>query len=151
MDANVRSPSYYIAETDAHCPLCDRRTRVFALALPARHELRVEGRWQSVPANAFIFHISRLPRGVSGGLAVLTPDFRLARAKNRRETHWANHCQHCGRELSDDELHCEPGGFMPMSEADAGAIRLIRVDEYCELSAAGYSLEPQFFAYLRSA
>lgn len=150
MDANVRSPSYYIAQTDAHCPHCDRPTRVLALALPVRHELRVEGRWQNVPASAFIFHIGGLPRDVSDGLAALTSDFRLTRAKNPRETRWANHCQHCGGELSDDELHCEPGGFMPMSEAEAGSIRLIHVDEYCELSAAGYALEPQFFEYMRS-
>lgn len=150
MDANVRSPSFYIAQTQAYCTHCNGLTQVLAVALPVRHELRAEGRWQSVPAGAFIFHIRGLPRSVSGRLAALSPDFRLTRATNRREGYWANHCQHCGGELGDDELHCEPGGFMPMSEADAEAIRLIRVDEYCELSAAGYALEPQFFAHMHA-
>ncbi|HEX3913944.1 MAG TPA: hypothetical protein VHW71_10585 [Steroidobacteraceae bacterium] len=150
-DANIRSSSYYIAQTDAGCPHCGRRGRVLALALPTGHEMRIDGRWQRVAANALVFHIAELPCGLGRRLSALVPEFRPTRAKDSRDWYWANHCRHCGGVLSDDELHCEPGGFMPMCEADAAAIRLIRVDEGCELNAAGYALEPQFFAQMRGS
>ena len=46
-DANVRAPSYYIAETAVQCLSCDRWTRVLALAVPPPHEILIEDEWQS--------------------------------------------------------------------------------------------------------
>jgi hypothetical protein len=52
--------------------------------------------------------------------------------------------------IGDHEVHGEPGrGFTPLSEFDAASIVLTAVAEPFEASAAGYSLEPDFFALMR--
>jgi hypothetical protein len=63
-DANVRSSSYYIAETEAQCLSCGRWTRVLALALPAPHEILIEDEWQAANVSAFLFYLTELPLDV---------------------------------------------------------------------------------------
>jgi hypothetical protein len=148
-DANVRSPSYYIAQTQAQCAHCGQRGRVLALALPPNHEMLVDGRWQTAGANAFLFYVADLPRAVSRRLAALSPGFSLARAEGQPNSYWANHCKHCRRMFSDDELHCEPGGFMPIQIGDAEAIQLSHVHQGFSAIAAGYAPDPEFFGLIK--
>ncbi len=75
-NANFRAPGYHIAETQVHCPRCARACRVLALALSRGHEILVDDEWQSVDANAFIFHISALPEPVSRVLLERSATFR---------------------------------------------------------------------------
>jgi hypothetical protein len=51
--------------------------------------------------------------------------------------------------INDDELHCEPGGFMPSDALEARAISLTRVRQAFGALASGYALEPEFFASMR--
>jgi hypothetical protein len=147
-DANIRSSSYYVAQTNAQCERCNRTTRVIALALPPRHETRLEGRWQRVVANAFIFYVTELPRPVYRHLLRLSPLFSRKRGEGELNPYWANHCEHCGAMLNDDVLHCEPGGFMPSLPAQAEAICLSHVAGGFSALAAGYALDPQFFSLM---
>ena len=144
-DANIRSPSYYIAQTQAQCAHCGQRGRVLALALPPNHEMLVDGRWQTAGAHAFIFYVAELPPAVSGRLIDISPGFRPARGEGQTNSYWANHCKHCDRMFSDDELHCEPGGFMPTQVEEAEAIHLSHVHQGFSAVAAGYALDPEFF------
>ncbi len=148
-NANIRSPSYYIAEMQARCAKCGRQARVLALAVPPNHEILVEGEWQNVDGDAFVFYVAELPDAVSRHLFERSPAFRLQQGEDPADSHWINHCEHCAEAFSDDELHCEPGGFMPSRALDAEAISLSRIDEGFSASAAGYALAPEFFASMR--
>jgi hypothetical protein len=147
-DANFRSPSYYIAETEARCGSCSNWTRVLALALPAPHEIMIEDEWQSANTGAFLFHVSKLPEVVRCLLQTARL-FRSARAEDPPDLCWGNHCEHCGSLLSDEELHCEPGGFMPGDAEAAQAISLLEICQDFQAVAAGYAADPEFFAHMR--
>ena len=62
------------------------------------------------------------------------------------ESHWANHCEHCASKFSDDELHCEPGIFMPGGLEEAERISLTLLMQAFSAVVAGYALDPEFFA-----
>jgi hypothetical protein len=147
-NANVRSSSYLIAETQVQCAQCGRAACVLAIGLPPYHESLTDGEWQAVDANAFIFYVGGLPDAVSRLLTQHSAEFHRT-ATDPAESHWANHCPHCAGVFSDDELHCEPGGFMPSSTLEAQAILLIKVEQAFSAFAGGYALEPEFFASMR--
>jgi len=148
-NANIRSSSYYIAQTTVQCMSCDQRTRVLALALPAPHEILIEDEWQGADVSAFLFHVTELPEDVRRQLAQISSSFRLARGGSALDPYWANHCEHCDALVSDDELHCEPGGFMPNHEDEAQAISLFAVRQAFRAVAAGYAVDPAFFVHMR--
>jgi hypothetical protein len=147
--ANIRSSSYYVAETQARCAQCGQCCRVLGLALPPNHETLDEGEWQKVEANAFIFHIAVLPDAVSRRLLEYSAGFHQTCCDDPSESFWANHCPHCASVFGDDELHCEPGGFMPSDALESQAISLTHVQQAFSATAAGYALEPEFFASMR--
>ena len=164
-DANVRSQTYYVARATAPCWHCGMSTRVLALAMPGIHEtLDIDAAddgedsggylaavpWQRAGANAFLFHVHQLSQAVQHRLEDLSLHFRPARSAATQNTYWANHCEHCGALLDDQELHCEPGGaFSPSSEAAAATIELLHVDAPLRAAASGYALEPEFLRFMR--
>ena len=148
-DANVRSSRYLIAETQVRCAHCGQPARVLAIGLPPNHESLTDGEWQTVDANAFIFYVGALTDAVSRLLLEHSAEFHRTCSTDPAESHWANHCPHCAGVFSDDELHCEPGGFMPSSTLEAQAISLTNVEQAFSAFAAGYALEPEFFASMR--
>jgi hypothetical protein len=149
-----RSRGYWLAQLAMVCPFCDAATRVAGVALPANHETLEDAEedqgcgWQTVAANALLFFITQIPRETQGHLRQLAPGFRRTDSGAAGESHWANHCEHCGALLDDQELHCEPGdSFVPITAAQGSQIRLIEFHEPLEASAAGYSLEPEFLPF----
>ena len=147
--ANIRSSTYYVAETQVRCAQCGQYCRVLGLALPPNHETLDDGEWQKVEANAFIFHIDGLPDAVSRHLLECSAGFHQTCGDDPSDSFWANHCPHCASVFCDDELHCEPGGFMPSDVPEAQAISLAHVWQAFSALAAGYALEPEFFASMR--
>jgi hypothetical protein len=124
-----------------------------ALAVGAGHEIRDDESddWESVDAQAFSFYIAAVSAPVHRLLSKLAPHFRFVSDESTGAAGWANHCEHCGLTVDDDLLHVEPGGhgFVPCSENQAAGVSLIEVAEPFEASAAGYALEPEFFAFMR--
>jgi|SRR5271154_521956 len=147
--ANLRSSGYYIAHARSRCERCKESSRVIALALPLGHEAQVDGRWQRAEANAFIFYVAELPAPISRLLQQVAPLFSRKWGEGQRNPYWANHCEHCGSMISDDTLHCEPGGFMPTQPTEAEAIVLSHVAEEFSADAAGYALDPEYFSLIR--
>jgi hypothetical protein len=147
--ANIRSLSYYVAQTSFQCRHCAQRTRVLALALPPNHEMLTEDEWRTVDASAFLFYVTELPQAVRRWLLQLSPLFRLAMCTDAAGPYWANHCEHCGRIVSDDELHCEPGGFMPSTADQAETIQLSSTPQAFSAVVAGHAPEPEFFMSMR--
>lgn len=140
---NVRSRRYGIARAPAACRACGAPTPVFALVVPAGHELLEDGEWTPQGECAVLFYVGRICEPVRRRLAALAPDFRLPPGDDREEPHWTNHCERCAAPASDEELHGEAGGaFVPMSPAQAGAVELVVVQEPLEADAAGYGLDP---------
>jgi hypothetical protein len=142
---NVRAASYYIARTHIPCPHCGAITPLTAVALAPAHETLDDDaeEWQSVPANAFLFYLEAVSYVVHVRLREEAPNLCF-------DSYWANHCEHCERMLGDHEVHGEPGcGFTPLSEEQAANIVLTEIAEPFEALAAGYSLEPDFFARMR--
>jgi hypothetical protein len=148
-DANIRSSSYYIAQTTVQCMSCDQRTRVLALALPAPHEILIEDEWQAADVSALLFHVTELPEDVRRQLLPISPFFRLTRGASAPDPYWVNHCEHCEALVSDDELHCEPGGFMPGHADEAQTISLLTIPQTFRALAAGYAVDPEFFVHMR--
>lgn len=174
-DANVRSPTYYVALTRVRCPHCGYSTRLVALAMPRDHEAlhadvhddsglgrdvnalcdesardlcdeSAQGVWQRADANALLFYVAGLPGIVQHRLRQMSRFFHLAHDPGAMISYWANHCEHCGTLLGDHELHCEPeGAFMPSSEAAAKNIQLLRFQEPFAATVVGYACEPEFF------
>jgi hypothetical protein len=136
-DSNVRSPGYFIARMLTACRHCDRITEVFAFAVPPTHEFMTDDEWNVAGVAAFLFFISWLPDSVLSRLA----------ARKASEGGWLNHCEHCGTPQEDEELHCEPGAFMPTNESEAANIELVYVDEAFEAAAAGYAPDPEFVTW----
>jgi hypothetical protein len=126
-----------------------------ALALEGGHETCEDDAdaWQPVAANAFIFFVAAVSSVVYRRLRKDAPQLRFVSHETTGDFYWANHCQHCGRSISDDDLHGEPGthGFVLCSEAHAAAVDLIEVFEPFEALAGGYALEPEFFTLMRRA
>jgi hypothetical protein len=147
-DANIRSSSYYIAQTSVQCLSCGQWTRVLALALPAPHEVLIEDEWQPANVSAFLFYVAELPEEVRH-LLQTSSFFRLCRMEDASDPCWANHCEHCDALVSDDELHCEPGGFMPGHADEAQTISLIEVRQAFRAVAAGYAVDPEFSVHMR--
>jgi len=143
--ANVRAASYYLASTRIPCPHCGAITPLTAVALAPAHETwdGESEEWQLVPANAFLFCIEAVSVTVHARLRRMAPNFAF-------HSSWANHCEHCERVIGEHEVHGEPGrGFTPQNEDEAAGIVLTEVAEPFEAAAAGYSLEPEFFARMR--
>ncbi len=153
--ANVRAASYYIARACVACPHCGAAIWLTALALPPGHETRDEDTddWQPVSANAFLFYIAALSATVCRRLRAVAPNISFMSSETNGNSYWANRCRHCDLLVGDDVLHGEPGmhGFSLCSEAHAASIALIEVRETFEALAAGYTLEPEFFALMRRA
>jgi hypothetical protein len=147
-DANIRSSNYYIAQTTVQCMSCDQWTRVLALALPAPHEVLIEDEWQAANVSAFLFYVTELPEEVRHQLQT-SSFFRLSRMEDASDPCWANHCEHCDALVSDDELHCEPGGFMPGHADEAQTVSLIEVRQAFQAVAAGYAVDQEFFVHMR--
>jgi hypothetical protein len=145
-DANIRSSGYYIAETSVQCLSCDQWTRVLALAVPAPHEVLIEDEWQPADVGAFLFYVTELPEEVRH-LLQTSGFFRLSRMEDASEPCWANRCERCDAPVSDDLLHCEPGGFMPGHADEAQTISLMEVRQAFRAVAAGYAVHPEFFAH----
>ena len=146
-DANIRSSSYFIAKTSVQCLSCDQWTRVLALALPAPHEVLIEDEWQPADVSAFLFYVTELPEDVRRQLTQAWSFFRLTRDPESSDPYWANHCEYCDKPVNDDELHCEPGGFMPGHADEAQTISLIEVRQAFRAVAAGYAVDPEFFVH----
>jgi hypothetical protein len=151
----LRASRYYIARSAVACPHCGAATLLTALALGAGHEARDDelGDWQAVPANAFCFYVAAVSQAVYRCLRKCAANFKFVPAGSAADGCWANHCQHCDLTIDDDELHAEPGthGFVLCNEAHAASVDLIEIGEPFEAAAAGYSLEPEFFALMRRA
>jgi hypothetical protein len=154
--SNVRSKTYYVASTLVPCHHCGVPTRLLALALPRDHETLdpdESGEWHPAQVNAFLFYVEYLPDDIQSQLRRLSPQYHVSKKSTEAPGfYWANHCDHCGAQFDDEELHCEmDGAFMPSSSAAAANIQLLEILRPFEGLAHGYALEPEYFHLIRKS
>jgi hypothetical protein len=134
------------------CPDCGCDTEVVALALPQAHEWRDDDTpdcWYRASGPAVLFNLSRLGQASSAAIEEHSRGFRPTDAQ--ATALWRNHCAGCNRPLSDDQLHCEPGGaFMPLGP-EAARFEMRHVPVAFSGLAGGYAPEPPFYPQLPAA
>ena len=68
--------------------------------------------------------------------------YRLDLQSEGGGTFWMNHCEHCGAQMEEEELHGDPGSpFGPMPVEGLEAIRLHEVREPFAAGAGGQSYD----------
>jgi hypothetical protein len=131
----IRSPYYYVVESNSGCWNCNSHTRVFAFMLPESHEefeLVVDedeveftleknlGYWKSHGIRGTVSGIHRMSPQVLHQVRLLTEHYKLAYSKAAGSRYYMNHCEYCGVKLGDFFMHSEPGGaFFPTSPTQA--------------------------------
>jgi hypothetical protein len=115
---NVRSSRYFIVESRMRCDQCNVVTAVFGFALPADYEsLYVDddapddesGTWESPGIAAVLSYVDYLPEAVADRIRSVTQHYRLDLQSEAGGTFWMNHCEHCGAQMEEEELHGDPG------------------------------------------
>jgi hypothetical protein len=145
---NVRSSGYTIVESRTLCGHCKRPTAVFAFALPKDYESLVvydetpedePGTWESPKVPAILSYVEHLPETVAANIRGKTSHYRLDLHDESGQNLWINHCEHCGGQMEEEELHGDldgPFGSMA-SEEGLVAIKLFEVQEPFQASAGG--------------
>jgi len=152
---NVRSASYYIAASLHECAQCARRTRVHGFILPAGHtllnvgEVEEEDEWEVGDEPSLLCAIGHLTGEVAMRVRSLTLNYRPGYALDGSYS-WLNYCEHCGAQLDDDEVFCEPGmGFLAFTEEDARRVTLLHVPEAFGAQCGSYSFGVALFEEMR--
>jgi hypothetical protein len=136
---NVRADRYFIVESRMKCEQCKALTAVFAFTLPADYESLYtdddtpddeSGTWDVPGFAAVLSYVDYIPETVIDRVCSMTQHYRLGRNEAGGGTFWMNHCEHCGAQVEEEELHGEfESPFGPMPSEGLEAIRLHEVHE----------------------
>jgi hypothetical protein len=151
---NLRSASYFIAQSMRTCWHCDRDTHVFSFLLPRGHHARQDtdnsADWEPQDSEAIIYYVTQIPASAQAQMQSVTAYYRNDFSKTTQSFYWMNHCEHCGMKQGDFELFEEfDTPFCPINPQDASRILLRSVGEAFEASAASIAYEPGFFERMR--
>lgn len=110
---NVRAPDYKVATGRRCCWHCQQLTRVFAIVLPAQHEVLIIAEepsndcWQAGEGLALLSYIERLLEPVAVYMSRLAARYRVDYSHTTGTFYWMNHCEHCQARLGDFETLLE--------------------------------------------
>lgn len=129
---NIRSSTYFIAESSRHCWKCGQLTRVYGFVLAPGHEVfeiddadESKDAWTAHDLTAVPFYVTLLIPSVLDLMKSAAPHYRVDFSQTTRSFYWMNHCERCGMKQGDHPMYCEPGGaFFPTDEAAARQITL---------------------------
>lgn len=131
-DINVRSESYFIAQSTKPCWRCHDSTKVYGFVLPAGHEaLMVDEEdderdaWYRYDQPTIVHYVTDLLPSVAARIGAHSGHYRIDFSKTTQSSYWMNHCEQCGIKQGDFEMYCEPqGAFFPMDKRAASLIVL---------------------------
>jgi hypothetical protein len=142
---NVRAGRYFIVESRMKCEQCKALTAVFGFALPADYESLyadddtpddASGTWEVPGFAAVLSYVDYIPESVANHVFSMTQHYRLDSNEAVGGSFWMNHCEHCGAQVEEEELHGElESPFGPMPSEGLEAIRLHEVHEPFTASA----------------
>ena len=139
---NVRSAKYIIVQTRTLCQQCHLVTTVFAFSLPAGYESLCAydddetETWEALGIAAVLSYVEYLSEAVARHIHAITTHYRMDRNLETGESFWMNHCQHCGTQMNEEELHELDGPFNPTTDQGLEAIQLHPIHEPFEARAA---------------
>ncbi len=153
---NIRAGSYLLAESTRECWRCSRQTRVFALMLPAGHEV-LDGEddlacdeWQVAEEPTVLSYIGHLADPIPARLRALAPDYRLDFSQMTGDFYWMSHCEHCAAKQGDFETIEEyDSPFNPATPDHAAEILLREIPEPFAGSCGSYTCGIQLFEFMR--
>ena len=160
-EINLKSASYFIAQSVRNCWHCKRDSAVFGIVLPPGHEELAHddddddemapAYWSVNGLAAILFNVTQLPDKVQKHLRSLTGRYRSDFSKVRQHSYWMNHCEHCGMKQGDFETFEEyDSPFRPVDPHRAARIVLRPVAERIEISAASIAYEPDIYKKMRT-
>lgn len=137
---NVRSSRYTIVESGARCVHCKRTSAVFAFALPKDYEALVvdddtpddePGSWESPNVPTVLSYVEHLTESVMTHIRAKTSHYRLHMHDESGQSIWMNHCEHCGGQMEEEDLHGDQDGPFGCIASEKGlvAIALFHVQE----------------------
>ncbi|CAM5357227.1 putative protein OS=Stutzerimonas stutzeri OX=316 GN=E5834_20180 PE=4 SV=1 [Stutzerimonas stutzeri] len=147
-EITIRSPRYFIAQTEKDCWSCGQRTGVLGFILPEGHEClepdeddedEDKSVWVPMDCPTIVHYVRVLLPEVAVRAQALNPRYRVDFSQTIQASYWMNHCEHCEMKQGDFEMYSEPqGAFFPLCEDDAALITLHEIAEPfgCDASAA---------------
>jgi hypothetical protein len=177
---NIRASHYFVLQAHCPCKTCKQDTQVIALALPPQHQclesdvlqqedddftglgaaefhdwLFAPEQWYDIAGPAIIMTVAALCDTVTATLQAHYPNYSLSGEGNNR--HWQNHCQHCGADIRDGDLHAHTTSvFSPKDPEAAALIRIQRINAPFEAYYGmcwneGYTMKAALFALIEQA
>lgn len=153
---NIRAGSYFLAESTRKCWRCSRETRVFAIMLPASHEvLDVDDdpacdEWRVAEEPTVLSYVGHLADPIPERLRVLAPHYRRDFSRTTGSFYWMSHCEHCQAKQGDFELIEESdSAFNPATPERAERILLREIAEPFAACCGGYTCGIELFELMR--
>jgi hypothetical protein len=153
---NIRADSYFLAESARECWRCSRQTRVFAILLPAGHEVLhvdddpADDEWQVAEAPTRLSYIEYLPDPIAERLRSLAPHYWTDFSQTTQSFYWMNHCERCGAKQGDFDTVEEHGSpFNPSVQEAAAAVLLREIPESFAASCASHTCGIELFDFMR--
>jgi hypothetical protein len=149
---NVRSPSYFFAQSLRVCWRCMTETWVYGFALPAGYETLyvaddpLDDAWERQDDPGFIYYVEYLTPSVGFTVCAQTSNYRFGFDATSESYYWVSYCDGCAAALDDSESFCEPGiAFSPTTDLDAAHVALRHVNEPFAASCLGQSFGIELF------
>lgn len=152
----IRAQGYFLAESARRCWRCSRPTRVFAIMLPAGHQVLCPGddaddpSWEIAEEPTLLSGITHLAGSIPERLHRLAPCYRVDFSAATRSFCWMNHCERCWAKHGDPETLEEfDSPFSPATAEHASAICLREILEPFTARCASYTCGIPLFEVMR--
>lgn len=152
----IRAGSYFLAESTRQCWRCSRPTRVFAIILPAGHQVlrppddADEASWEIAEEPTLLSYITYLVNPVPERLRALAPCLRADFSATTRSFYWMNHCERCCAKQGDRETLEEfDSPFSPATPEHASGISLRAILEPFAAQCGGHTCGIELFDAMR--
>lgn len=153
---NIRAASYFLAESARRCWRCSRQTSVFAIMLPAGHEVLWvdddpgDDEWQVAEEPTLLSYIAHLASPISARLRALAPYCRVDFSQTPHGFYWMNHCECCWAKQGDFETIDEfDSAFNPATPEHAAQILLQEIPEPFAASCGSHTCGIPLFEVMR--
>lgn len=154
---NIRSQSFYIAESKRECWKCHQITRVFGFILPSGFEALWVGDkpeddvWDVYDEPTVLSYVTWLSEKPVNAMQSISKRYRVSFSKTTGSSYLANRCEHCDALQGDFETIEEfDSSLSPASPESAKKILLRHYQQPFEASCVSYVISGlAYFEYMR--
>lgn len=160
IDGNIRSVGFFIIESLESCWKCKQDTPVFSFLLPENHQTKeYEDEddeendriiWKTENYKSIVSFVSFVNKKSIEIIQKFSSHYYFDFSKQSSGSYYMNHCNNCNSKLGDFYMHSEPSGaFKPMTNEEAGVIKLYWFNEVFEASVGTYSVDVDYFDHIK--